>query len=1274
MSTVHKSIKRVLEGDKPAVRKSIILGVGGSGMKGVLSVKKWMESNLPNEAFRYLRFVGIDTTDIETSIEAQGGKYRFPSKQFFQEESRMLYLSSPTPPELSLDFLRKKYQSDPSYDWLPNPDVYDISTRAGQGANQTRPLGRIAFFENQEKIREALIRERDRLDSLPNTPKYFQLLDVKEEDRKEEMISFAIKPGVNKYYFNESFPKGRELIALEPDPAARAILAPHSKNMIQIESFPHDEKGYHFAVNPTRFAGQTFTFKAVHVRRAAQISIFITCSIVGGTGNGMILDIAAMIKDIFKDHWPTPRVYCILVLPSAFKKVVYNKNARANAYAALKEFDYFMSGNSFRAVYPGGREVVVNDQIFDNGMLYLLDIDNMAGNALQGRDQVQDLTGQFISTFVASTIGGAIEERMVNDSTRVSVYFPNEEASKRKACYNSFGISRVIYPVEQMAALGYKITAVKLIENFIKEISPKLLLETMGDLNKGLVRALRLNCLSLFESLYPDYKMDMDVEFKTWYSRLEGQLPKGDVRSIVGMLESIMVDYGPEESEKIKQNYLTRIHTRARLEIDKFKTILTTEIHKYLKDPNRGFFFAETVLGLIVEKLDLYQKKYYQERVALQRYSKEDLVKCLEAIEAGGSSFDKEYARQFIKMQDLNFRQLVFESLLSAGEIFIRDLKAAVFEIRNNEVIQIKEKVLGLHKLLQEEITEGKFELLEKKNPLFFYLINGDEIDQFLQRYFYSRLSVEDMSNDVDFIVMDREDNATQILTTHLIATRGLSMLDKKPAELQDIIKRSYPGLIDRPVAEIREALALELEASDDKLDVSEASRMKIEVESIRTKIFQLIYSRMEGVSFDSIGIKSVLEEKKIPLKRLLERLDNFSRPYISVDSTGLESVEYYRTVSNFPLNTYEEGDDINFVQENDLPARMDHYKKRAESSPNISVENFEAPSVCKPYEMISLGILLGFPVYKIQNLEECVVDYHDLMSERSHPLHCFNSPKLDAKYFPDPMRTLNYLNPARLWDGLIEFKILNLKDGFYQYEDSLAGRLKEMEARESYKQTILDLEKKIIQAGGYEKLNGKSLAMSIQTLAMLAKTKSGQIVFRKEISDIIADIMDGDGTEERAKEKNISKEEYIQKYLKPPKFSSASDLIKFLDTLDSKIKAFLVAEIKTTIQRTKSNTIAGAVVSLPPARIQSIPIPKFKDKMEFYAYFEKQGSLEWQRLLKDEMVTKISAHLGSYDFRMDYDPTLLDRNKITKYLEEMKDKLPDVVTWEVAVENKIIK
>ncbi len=1271
---LHSSIQRIISDDKPTVRKSLVIGVGGSGMKGVLAAKKWIEKNIPSEAHRYMRWIGIDTTDIETSIEGKGGFYRFPSNQFLQEEKRMLYIAAPTPADLSLDFLRDKFKNDPCFNWLPNPDVYDISTRAGQGANQTRPLGRLAFFFNEQAIREALVNERDRLGQLSDDPKYFQLMDVKEgEEKKDEVIQFAIKRGVNRYYFSEKIPKDHAVIGFEPDAKAKALLAPQEDQKMSFEHFPADEKGRYFEINGGKFDGQTLSFRVKHVKRGGQISIFITCSIVGGTGNGMILDLAAMVKDIFKDHWPQPRVYCILVLPSAFKRVVYNRNARANAYAALKEFDYYMSGNTFRAQYPTGRSVEVPDRVFDDGMLYLLDVENMAGNSLQGRDQVQELTGQFISTFVASTVGGAIEERMVNDSTRASIYLPQNERSRRKAAYNSFGISRVIYPVPQLRDIGYKITAVKMTEAFLQPVNGKLLLETIGDINRGLVRALRLNCRLVFERMYPDYQMDSDIEFRSYAQKIQKAMEKGDKRGVIATMENVIRDYGKEEMEKIKKNLMARMEKRYQIELDKMKTVLQGEIHKYIKDPQKGFLFAESVVNMLLSKLELYQKKYYKERVALARYSTEDMEKLVETAEQKGTS-DPKLTTAIIEMAHFNYSQLVFEAMLTSAEAFVRDFKALLFNLKNMEITILKDKVTALLDQMKQDIEKDRFDLLEKKNPLYFYLINPSEIDDFLKKYFYSKLSIEDLCNDVDFVQMDREDDVAQFIETYLISTEGLAIIEKDEKEMKELVKSRFGSLLDKPLDEVKKALYGEEGNIEDGLNLSENSILKIDIEKIKKKLFKVIYSRFEGFNFDNISIQQILSEKKISVRKLLEKLDTFSRPYIYLDGTGLQSMEYYRTITNFKLNTYEVGEDPEKNEPNDLPSRMDHYKKREAAQPNVSVETFEVPNLCKPYEMISIGVLLGFPIFKINSLEESAKDYHALMSERSHPLHCFNNPALDARYFPDPFRLTNYLNPARLWSGLVLLKVLVKKGEVYEYEDSLADMLKSIEAREDYKRVVLASEKKIEAEGGVEKASLDTIAEAINTLGMLAKNPAGEgLMFRREYSLVIRDIMDGDGTGDRARAQNMSKDQYIEKFVKAPQFANLGELVAFLEN-EYTVREFLLSSIKQALAKSRENVSAGASVSLPKWKIDQVKLPVFKDKFEFFDYFEKRGSLEWQNLLKDKLVDKLNAYVTSSKFRLESDPTLLDRNKISTFLATVEPQLPDIATWEVKIANKIIK
>jgi hypothetical protein len=457
-------------------------------------------------------------------------------------------------------------------------------------------------------------------------------------------------------------------------------------------------------------------------------------------------------------------------------------------------------------------------------------------------------------------------------------------------------------------------------------------------------------------------------------------------------------------------------------------------------------------------------------------------------------------------------------------------------------------------------------------------------------------------------------------------------------------------------------------------LNLSETSILKIDIETIKKKLFKIIYSRFEGFSFDNISIKQILDAKKIPVSRLLEKLDTYSRPYIYIDPVGLNSMEYYRTITSFSLNTYEEGDDPDADIKNDLPPRMNHYKKREAAEPDISVETFEVPNLCKPYEMISIGILLGFPIFKINSLEESAKDYHDLMAERSHPLHCFNNPDFDAKYFPDPFRKTNYLNPAKLWSGLVLLKVLLQMDGKYVYEETLSEALKDIEARENYKKIILDLDKKISAEGGFDTVSFDLLAEAVNTVGMLARNPANEMLqFRREYSLIIRDLLDGAGTGDRAAQQNMTREEYIEKFVKAPQFKDNGELIMFLEN-DLRVRNFIKNSVKTILEKTKATVSAGADIMLPKWKVEQVKLPSFKDKFEFYDYFEARGSLEWQNTLRERLTDKLNAFVTSSKFRLESDPTLIDRNKVGEFLKTLDQKVPEIILWEVRIRNKIIK
>ena len=77
---------------------------------------------------------------------------------------------------------------------------------------------------------------------------------------------------------------------------------------------------------------------------------------------------------------------------------------------------------------------------------------------------------------------------------------------------------------------------------------------------------------------------------------------------------------------------------------------------------------------------------------------------------------------------------------------------------------------------------------------------------------------------------------------------------------------------------------------------------------------------------------------------------------------------------------------------------------------------------------------------------------------------------------------------------------------------------------------------------------------------------------------------------------------------------------------------------------------------------------------MPFMITLMTAAPLEWQNILKDRLVEKLNDYVTSSKFRLESDPTLLDRNKIGTFLNTLDQKIPEIVGWEVKVANKIIK
>jgi len=131
----------------------------------------------------------------------------------------------------------------------------------------------------------------------------------------------------------------------------------------------------------------------------APLQVFITSSSCGGTGAGMILDAAALVRHFLRSKGENPRIFLFLVGPSVYledSRIQLSEEQRArmraSTYALLKELHHFAHGQEFVSSYRLRDQAVVisnqrdDDRLFD--WVYFIDGRPEDGGSSRGIDEV----------------------------------------------------------------------------------------------------------------------------------------------------------------------------------------------------------------------------------------------------------------------------------------------------------------------------------------------------------------------------------------------------------------------------------------------------------------------------------------------------------------------------------------------------------------------------------------------------------------------------------------------------------------------------------------------------------------------------------------------------------------------------------------------------------------------------------------------------------------------------------------------------------------------
>lgn len=191
--------------------------------------------------------------------------------------------------------------------------------------------------------------------------------------------------------------------------------------------------------------------------------IFIVSSLCGGTGAGMFLDVAHRVRH---EVGAGASILGIFLMPSVFAKEIKSdiqrRRIQANAYAALRELNYFQLTSSFQALYPSEQGPLPEVRRRPFTRIFLIERTNDNGQSLSSKASVCRMVAHFIALNAVSHLNRRLlgldvnvtEEREESDGSAVTGISESVSSSTNKRrsylAYSSFSTSALVVPTKPL--------------------------------------------------------------------------------------------------------------------------------------------------------------------------------------------------------------------------------------------------------------------------------------------------------------------------------------------------------------------------------------------------------------------------------------------------------------------------------------------------------------------------------------------------------------------------------------------------------------------------------------------------------------------------------------------------------------------------------------------------------------------------------------------------------------------------------------------------------
>lgn len=363
-----------------------------------------------------------------------------------------------------------------------------------------------------------------------------------------------------------------------------------------------------------------------------QINVFITGSISGGTGSGMLIDMGYCVRHWLKGQ-ASPLVTVIVPMPTAFSGIDVGDRILTNGYAALMELSYFSDHRTeYVAQFSSSLMDEVRNASAPADFTYLIGTKN--GESDFNLEQIREMTAQNI--FLDLTSDFAPHKRSIRDNIKSAWAAQDRGGRGYPKNFMSFGLSTAEIPIAQIRTSLANRLATDFISWWLNEtvqLPPQML-----EVTQARLKSMRLTDMELVSDLSSAGDRPYMAEISAWVNNIRGEIAadgklhctqqgvnmlgaeKGKILQFVeGYLKPAVENYQAEHlrelspDERLHGDFLKRLYDNRNKIIQQGRRALEQEFYRLLEDRTQGPKFADAFIVTVRQIFDDISEKFRRE-------------------------------------------------------------------------------------------------------------------------------------------------------------------------------------------------------------------------------------------------------------------------------------------------------------------------------------------------------------------------------------------------------------------------------------------------------------------------------------------------------------------------------------------------------------------------------------------------------------------------------------------------------------------------------------